>query len=276
MIQSSGDAVGISVVMPAHNEEKVIEKTLVRAVEVLSGAAPDYEIILVDDGSQDRTGDIADAIARMNPRVRIIHNRPQRGYGGALLAGFSAASKDLLFFMDSDGQFDIEEINRLIPFALQGYRAVLGYRAPRRDPFVRLLNAWGWNRLIRLLFGVRIGDIDCAFKLYDRALVQSLDVNAQGATINAEMVIKLQRLGVPFAEVPVTHYPRVHGTASGADIRVIMRAFRELVRLRGELRTWAPVLPEAPIADVVLAADSSDSREPAMVTFTGGYSVIDA
>lgn len=266
MIQSSTDAVGISVVMPAHNEEKVIERTLVRAVEVLSGAAPDYEIILVDDGSRDRTGDIADAIARLNPRVRIIHNRPQRGYGGALLAGFSAASKDLLFFMDSDGQFDIAEITHLIPLARRGYRAVLGYRAPRRDPFVRLLNAWGWNWLIRLLSGVRVRDIDCAFKLYDRVLVQSMAVHAQGATINAEMVIKLQRLGVPFAEVPVTHYPRVHGTASGANIRVILRAFRELIHLRGKLRTWAPLVPEVPIeADLVQAAASADPREPALV-----------
>jgi len=230
--------------MPAHNEEQVIEEIMLRAVDVLSAAVANYEIILVDDGSQDRTGDIADAIASVNARVRVIHNRPQRGYGGALLAGFDAASMDLVFFMDSDGQFDIAEINNLIPIALQGYRAVLGYREPRSDPLLRSVNAWGWNWLIRLLFGVRARDIDCAFKLYDRVMVRSMDVHAQGATINAEMLIKLQRLGVPFAEVPVTHYRRLHGSASGADIRVIMRAFLELIRLRSELRTWVPLAPE--------------------------------
>ena len=270
MIQLRRDAVGISVVMPAHNEEEVIEGTLLHALDVLSRAVSDYEIILVDDGSRDGTGAIADAIAEANPRVRVIHNRPQRGYGGALLAGFDAASKDLIFFMDSDGQFDIEEITQLIPLAVQGYSAVLGYRAPRRDPFMRLVNAWGWNRLIRVLFDLRVRDIDCAFKLYDRAIVQSMDVQAQGATINAEMLIKLQRLGVPFAEVPVTHYPRVHGTASGADVRVIMRAFRELIRLRGKLRKWAPLVPVFPIeAGLVSAAASTALIEPVRVAFPG-------
>jgi glycosyltransferase involved in cell wall biosynthesis len=241
----------ISVVLPAHNEEAVVEQTLTRCLEVLAGMASDYEVILVDDGSRDRTGEIADAIAARDPHLRVVHNRPNRGYGGALRAGFEAASKQYTFFMDSDGQFDIAEIAGLLARVEEGFPAVLGYRAPRRDPFMRLLNAWGWNLLISGLFRLRVRDIDCAFKVYDTRLVRAMEVAAQGATINAEMLIKLTRMGVPFAQVRVTHYPRLHGAASGASPRVILRAFRELLRLRGRLRTWTAAVPLAsPVATV--------------------------
>src|SRR5205807_1663715 len=140
------------------------------------------------------------------------------------------------FFMDSDGQFDISEIAPLLRLVDGGYRAVLGYRSPRQDPFMRLANAWGWRLLIRGLFGVRVRDIDCAFKLYDSSVLRSMEVVAEGATINAEMLIKLNRMGIRYAQVKVTHYPRRHGSASGASPKVILRAFRELVRLRGRLQ----------------------------------------
>jgi glycosyltransferase involved in cell wall biosynthesis len=240
---------GLSVVLPAYNEEAVIADTVARCVQVLSVIAPDYEIIVVDDGSRDRTGEIADELAARNPRVRVIHNRPNRGYGGALTAGFDAASKQLSFFMDADGQFDIRDIALLLPYRAQGYRAVLGYRKRRRDALMRKVNAWGWNRLGRLLFGLRIRDVDCAFKLYDTNLVRICDVHAEGAMVNTEMLVKLKKLGVPFVEVPVNHYPRTHGKATGADLRVILHAFRELIKLHSKLRTWSAVVPpEEPVA----------------------------
>src|SRR5262249_33874950 len=160
------------------------------------------------------------ALAAEDPRVRVVHNRPNRGYGGALLAGFAAASKPLTFFMDSDGQFDITDLANLIPFRERGYRAVLGYRARRRDGFIRSLNAWGWKRLVSLLFGLGVRDIDCAFRLYDTALVRTLDLRSDGAMINTEMLAKLKKLSVPYIEVPVRHLPRRHGRASGANPRV--------------------------------------------------------
>jgi glycosyltransferase involved in cell wall biosynthesis len=233
----------ISVVLPAHNEEAVVEETVRRCLETLAVVTTDYEVILVDDGSIDLTGAIADAIAATDAHLKVVHNRPNRGYGGALKAGFDMASKDYTFFMDSDGQFDIMEITRLLPLVDRGYRAALGYRSPRRDPFMRLANAWGWKLLISALFGLRVRDIDCAFKLYDSSVLRAMEIVAEGATINAEMLIKLQRMGVRYAEARVTHYPRQHGSASGASVKVILRAFRELLHLRGRLRTWSATAP---------------------------------
>lgn len=234
---------GLSVVLPAYNEEAVIEATVRRCVAVLAALAPDFEVIVVDDGSRDRTGAIADRLAAEDPRVRAVHNRPNRGYGGALMAGFDAAQKPLTFFMDADGQFDIGDIAKLLELRGRGYRAVLGYRERRRDAFVRKVNAWGWNRLGRLLFGLRIRDVDCAFKLYDTNLVRALDVHAEGAMVNTEMLVKLKKLGVPYVEVPVGHYPRKHGSATGANLKVIAHAFRELLRLRGKLARFSAAIP---------------------------------
>jgi glycosyltransferase involved in cell wall biosynthesis len=234
---------GLSAVLPAHNEEAVIAETVRNCAETLAILAPDYEIIVVDDGSTDRTGAIVEALAAADRHIRVVHNQTQRGYGGALIAGFQAAAKSLIFFMDADGQFDIRDIALLLPLRERGYRAVLGYRKHRRDSLLRKINAWGWNVLVKLLFGLRVRDVDCAFKLYDAALVRAADVTAEGAMVNTEMLVKLSRLGVPFIQVPVRHYPRRHGAATGANLRVIAHAFRELFRLHGKLQAWHAELP---------------------------------
>ena len=234
---------GISVVLPAHNEEAVLADTLNNSVETLSAIAPDYEIIVVDDGSTDRTGAIAEQFAATNPRIRVVHNMPQRGYGGALIAGFNAMTKSLAFFMDSDGQFDIRDLSLLLPLREQGHRAVLGYRLHRQDSPLRKLNAWGWKLLVSNVFRIQVRDVDCAFKLYDTSLVRAVNVTAEGAMVNTEMLVKLTRMGVPFVEVPVRHYPRLHGRASGADLRVIVHAFRELFRLHERLSNWQAAIP---------------------------------
>ena len=234
---------GISVVLPAHNEEAVLAATLEKCMATLSAIAPDYEIIVVDDGSSDRTGAIAEEYAASNPHIRVVHNRPQRGYGGALIAGFNAMTKPLAFFMDADGQFDIRDLALLLPLHEQGHRAVLGYRLHRQDSPLRKVNAWGWKLLVSTLFDLHVRDVDCAFKLYDTSLVRAVDVTAEGAMVNTEMLVKLTRMGVPFVEVPVRHYPRVHGQASGANLRVIVHAFGELFRLHSKLRNWHTDVP---------------------------------
>lgn len=226
---------GLSVVLPAWNEEEVIARTVQKVVETLSEVAPDYEVIVVDDGSTDRTGDIADALAAENAQIRVVHNRPNKGYGGALIAGFNAVSKELTFFMDADGQFDIGDIAKLLEH-LDEADAVLGYREHRQDPPMRIVNAWGWKMLMRLLFGLKVRDVDCAFKLYPTRLVQRANVQAQGAMVNTEMLVKLNRLGYTWVEVPVSHYPREGGKATGANLRVILRAFRELLKLHHRIK----------------------------------------
>lgn len=236
---------GISIVLPAHNEEAVLADTLNHCVATLSEIAPDYEIIVVDDGSNDQTGAIAEEFAAANPRIRVVHNRPQRGYGGALIAGFEAMTRPLAFFMDADGQFDIRDLAELIALHEQGHRAVLGYRLKRQDSPLRKFNAWGWKLLVSTLFGLHVRDVDCAFKLYDTSLVRAVQVTADGAMVNTEMLVKLTRMGVPFVQAPVRHYPRLHGQASGANLRVIFHAFRELFQLHHKLRNWHAEIPPA-------------------------------
>ena len=237
-------------VLPAHNEEAEIGATVASCVETLSVLVPDYEVIVVNDGSTDQTAAIVEAIANTNPRVRIIHNVPQRGYGGAVHAGFEAATRERVFFMDSDRQFDINDIVALLPWADQGYQAVLGYRVSRSDPFVRILNARAWNALVSAVFHIRVRDIDCAFKLFDRAVINRIDIRSEGAVINTEILVKMKRLGINFVEAPVHHFPRQNGAATGADLKVILRAFKELFWLRGTMRAWVRASAMAPNAGV--------------------------
>ena len=232
---------GISVVLPAWNEEANIADTVGAVISTMRHIAPNFEVLVVDDGSTDATGAIADALAAADARVRVIHNRPNRGYGGALAAGFAAASQELTFFMDADGQFDINDIQRLIlPYEAEEAEVILGYRAHRADPPLRKLNALLWKRLVSLLFGLHVRDIDCAFKLIPTRLLRAANVESTGAMINTEFLAKFARMGVSMHQVPVNHYPRAKGKATGANLRVIFRAFRELFGLAHKLRSWSP------------------------------------
>ncbi len=232
----------LAIVLPAYNEEQVIAQSVQDCLRAVHHFCPNAEIIVVDDGSKDRTGAIIDELASRDARVVAVHNRPNRGYGGALLAGFAAARGELLFFMDSDGQFDIQQIADLLRCEVaQPGTVVLGYRAHRRDPLFRRLNAAGWKRLVRLTLGLRgIRDIDCAFKLFPMRLIRAAHVEAEGAMVNTEFLVKFQRMHVPIVQVPVRHFVRTHGTATGANPRVILKAFQELMRLRLRLHQWQP------------------------------------
>lgn len=220
----------LSVFFPAYNEEANIEATVRKADEVLRALTPTYEIIVVNDGSKDKTGEIADRLARENNKVKVVHHNPNQGYGGAVWSGIQAAQYEYVFFTDADLQFDLSEITKLIEHIPEN-PIVIGYRAKRQDPFMRLLNAKGWNILNRILFGLRVKDIDCAFKLMRRDLVKDLPVESRGAMLSAELLIRLQREGIKFKEVPVTHLPRVAGSPTGAKISVIIRAFKEMMNV---------------------------------------------
>lgn len=217
----------LSVVLPAHNEEENIAKTVTDVLQVLSAWVSDFEVIVVDDGSTDRTGAIVAAIANNDSRVRLITHPVNRGYGAALVSGFEAVTREFAFFMDSDGQFDIRDIRQIFPF-VDEYDAVLGYRIDRQDTWMRKLNAWGWKMLVTLLLGVHVKDVDCAFKLYRAEFLHLHSFETRGAMINAEMLYKLKRDGYTFKQVGVHHLPRLAGKATGANPKVILRAFREL------------------------------------------------
>lgn len=220
----------ISFMFPAHNEEQNIGHSVDIAQRVLQEVASEYEIIIVDDGSTDNTGQIIDDLALKNPRIKAYHHQKNLGYGDALWTGIQNAKYDWFFFTDSDLQFDINEIKKLIDYTSQ-YKIVLGYRAPRKDPFMRILNGKGWNILVRLLFGLKVRDIDCAFKLIDRQMLASLPLRTRGATTSAEILIRFMRQGYKWIEVPVSHYPRQKGSPSGAKPKVIIKAFKELIKL---------------------------------------------
>src|SRR6266566_1836286 len=159
--------VSLTVILPAFNEEQNIPTLIELARRVLPDLAETWEIIVVNDGSQDTTSAICDELAAAHPQVHTIHHSTNLGYGAALKSGIIAAKHDLIFFTDSDGQFDLKELRQLIRWSDE-YQIVAGYRKKRRDPFYRSLNAFGWNVLVRLVLGLKLRDIDCAFKLFHR------------------------------------------------------------------------------------------------------------
>jgi len=228
---------GLSFFFPALNEEDNIAPIVDEALVVLPRFADDLEVTVVDDGSSDRTGAIADELARKDPRVRVIHHGTRRGYGGAVRSGLLSATKPWIFFTDGDRQFALEDLERLVEVA-DGADAVVGYRIKRADPARRLFVAWVYNRLIRLLFGGGWRDVDCAFKLFRRdvfARVPLERVRSNGAFFSPELLITLRRAGVRVRQVGVRHFPRTAHEPKGASPRVILRAIRDLLRLRARL-----------------------------------------
>ncbi|MBI2862480.1 MAG: glycosyltransferase family 2 protein [Chloroflexi bacterium] len=225
----------ISVVMPAYNEEANLRQAVEAAEQAIGRLASDYEIIVVDDGSRDRTAAVAEELKDSHSALRLVRHATNQGYGAALATGFDAAAKDLIFLTDSDLQFSVEEIERFLPAIAEGCDLVIGYRAPRRDPFMRLLYGWGWNWLINTLFGYTARDVDCAFKLFRRSVWAEAPVRSRGAMFSAEFLIRARHKGCRFREMPVTHLPRQAGRPTGGRIDVILRAFRELLRFRWQL-----------------------------------------
>ena len=219
--------VSISIVLPAFNEEAVIATTVARVFQALSRMVADFEILVVNDGSKDRTGAIVAAIAAQEPRVRLVTHQVNQGAGAALVSGFIRATKAYTFYMDADGQFDIHDLVHLLPH-LGEYDGVFGYRLDRQDPWVRKLNAWGWNQVVRFVFNIKIKDIDCAFKIFRTDYFHQVVLEARGALLLTEVVYKFARAGYNYTEVPVQHLPREGGNPTGAKLSVILRAFKEL------------------------------------------------
>ncbi len=226
--------VSITVFFPCYNEQDNVAKVTRQAVEVLESLRADYEILVVNDGSADNTGRMADELASTNPRIRAIHHPRNLGYGAALQSGFRAATKELVFYTDGDGQFDLKEISLLLPL-MADYDIVSGYRMNRQDPPLRRLNGWLWTRLNDFLFSLNVRDMDCAFKLFKRTIFDHIKMESQGALIATEILARAARKGYRIAEKGVHHYPRTAGTPTGNNPRVILRAFREVIRLRGRI-----------------------------------------
>jgi glycosyltransferase involved in cell wall biosynthesis len=221
---------GLSIVMPAYNEESNIEHSITTCINLIPQITSLlYEVVVVNDGSMDQTGTILDCLASRFPMVTGIHHSHNQGYGQALLTGFQHSRYTSIFLTDSDLQFDLAELKFFLKH-LRNYDMVIGYRLNRQDSWHRLLFAWGWNKLIYLLFGLKIKDVDCAFKLFRREVIVPMDIESRGAMVSSEFLIRAKANGVLWKEIGVNHYPRKAGKATGGQLWVIYRAFKEMSR----------------------------------------------
>jgi glycosyltransferase involved in cell wall biosynthesis len=219
-------AEGISIFLPAFNDEATIASLVSDALAVLQGLTDDYEVIVVNDGSTDSTPAILDELARADPRIRVIHHATNRGYGGALRTGFASATRELIFYTDGDGQYDVRELALLRPLLAEGVDIVNGYKIKRADDWSRRFLGASYNRLAHLLFRIPISDVDCDFRLLRRRAVEQITVVSSSGSVCVELVYKLHRAGCVFVETPVHHYPRAHGRSQFfTPVRVARTAF---------------------------------------------------
>ncbi len=224
----------ISFVLPAYNEEENIEDAIRQIVSVASSLDLDeYEVIVVDDGSDDRTGEIIDRLAREDPHIKALHHPTNLGYADALKTGFKNAKMDLIFYTDSDLQFDIREIKNFLP-ASEDYDIVCGFRIYRFDPLTRLILAWGYNLLARTIFRLRVRDIDCAFKLFRREVFDVIEIRSKKFFVDTEILAKARYHGFRMTEIGVRHYPRTRGRSTVRPSHVLS-TLKELAKMWAEI-----------------------------------------
>ena len=227
----------ISAFFPAHNEEANIVDLAKKTSKVLSEICEDYEVIIVNDGSKDRTKEVSENLAREDSHIRVLSHEVNRGYGAALKTGFYNSRFEWIFFTDGDGQFDVNEIKELVKYTDKA-DLITGYRIKRQDPFIRKINAFAWGTLVKLLFGFRVKDVDCAFKLIKKEIINKAQLESEGALISTELLAKATKMGYKIFEIGVHHYPRRAGTQTGAKIKVIVKAFIELFKFYGKMKKW--------------------------------------
>jgi glycosyltransferase involved in cell wall biosynthesis len=221
----------ISIVFPAYNEEENLEYVLQDALKVSKDLKIPFEIIVVNDGSSDNTKEYVENLQKKNKNLVLINHEINKGYGQTLLDGFRASKNEWIFFSDSDRQFDLSEINKLQPYT-DNADLVIGYRKNRKDNGFRKLNAYLFKLTARMIFNLKFKDIDCAFKLIKKEVIDGIELNSSSALINTELLHKSSKKNYKIVEVPVTHHPRVRGKATGANPIVIGRAIREGLYLR--------------------------------------------
>jgi len=236
----SGDArPELSLVFPVFDEERNIGRLLDEALDLAPRLAADFEIVVVDDGSRDGSARVISERLRDQPRIRLIRHAANRGYGAALRAGLREARGERVFFSDADLQFDLDELSTLLAHT-RDFDIVVGYRSPRRDPWPRRLIAAIWGALVALLFDLRVRDIDCAFKVFHRHVLEVIPIASVGALVNTEILVRARQAGFRIHQVPVTHRRRRFGRQTGASPRVMLRALFELATRYRTLRRPLP------------------------------------
>ncbi len=224
----------LSLVFPAFNEAENLPALLESALSIGESLGLDFEIVIVDDGSEDRSAELLEQACARDSRIQAVHHAANRGYGAALRSGLREARGDLVFFSDADLQFDLREIRHLLAHA-EDFDIVAGVRSPRRDPWPRRAIAAAWGILVRRLFDLPVRDIDCAFKVFRREVLEAIPIESIGAFVNTEILARARAAGFEIKQIPVTHHPRQSGRQSGAHPRVIARALIELSQLYSDL-----------------------------------------
>jgi glycosyltransferase involved in cell wall biosynthesis len=245
---------GLSVFFPAYNDSGTIASMVIGAVKAASALTPDYEVIVVNDGSVDRTGEIADELARTYPHVRVIHHPKNRGYGGALQTGLRSATKELIFYTDGDAQYDPAELAALWAHMTPEADLVNGYKISRSDPLHRIIIGRVYHHVVSWLFGLTVRDVDCDFRLMRRSIFERINLEKTSGVICLEMMKKISDARFRIVEVPVHHYHRAFGKSQFFNFRRIVKTGVDVMRLwfalvvrGGHRRATAPLVhPSAP------------------------------
>ena len=250
---------------PAYNDAGTIASLVIQAVQVAGRLTPDFEVLVINDGSRDATGEIADELARKYPQVKVIHHPQNRGYGGALRTGFAAASKELVAYTDGDAQYDPSELEILWQRLTPDADLVNGYKISRSDPLHRIIIGRIYHHTVKLMFRLQVRDVDCDFRLMRRSIFDRIKLERDTGVICLEMMRKIQDAGFRIVEVPVHHYHRTHGRSqffnfprifwTGVDV---MKLWLQLVVL-GRGRQNTPVLFKNPTISGAVPPDSTKS-----------------
>jgi glycosyltransferase involved in cell wall biosynthesis len=222
----------VSVFFPAYNDAPSLPKLVASAFQILERHVDDYELIVINDGSYDNTGEVLAELERKHaPHMRVITHEHNRGYGGALRSGFAAATKELVFYTDGDGQYDVRELPKLLEHMTSDVGLVNGYKLERNDPRHRIWIGSAYNVFARTLFRIRIRDIDCDFRLIRRSLLEAIELWSTSGTVCVELVRKLELTPYRVVEVGVHHYPRLHGRSQFFRVRSLLTTLYQLIRL---------------------------------------------
>jgi glycosyltransferase involved in cell wall biosynthesis len=222
----------LSVFMPAYNEGKNVGETLEEVLKVLQTLdIKEYEVIVVNDGSKDQTAEVVKQWEKKDKHVRLVEHDKNKGYGEAVKTGFYASKFNYIVFIDADGQFDFTDVHKLLN-KIDKADVVVGYRMNRQDNFMRIFNGWGWTQLSNILFGLHLKDVDCAFKLFKREVIETIPhlEAKRGAMINPETLAKAKKAGFKIEEVGVKHFPRKDGKSTGGNLEVIISSFWDLIK----------------------------------------------
>jgi glycosyltransferase involved in cell wall biosynthesis len=254
---SSTTRPSITAFFPAYNDGGTIGSLVVTTLHTLAELTDDYEVIVVENGSTDYTVEVLEDLARQYDRLRVLTHRESLGYGGALRVGFASATKDLIFYTDGDAQYDPRELRLLVPLMQPGVDVVNGYKISRSDPLHRKIIGRMYHHFVKLLFGFRLRDVDCDFRLIRRHVFDVIDLESPDGTICLELVKKLQDADFRFAEVPVHHFHRTYGTSQFFNFRRLRRIPPQLARLWWKLVIRREHLPRIRARRAALQAQHS-------------------